>query len=858
MKLFQALILFFIAVCIKLTAISQHIKLKSTENDNYEIRNNYLDLNGNEDYITYFANEYKIISHFKLDSSFDTENHKSLLVSPDSLLEMTSTYTKSIFKNQKYSILDCLDSLNRNEKKLRDLLYSVSASESYGIVAKSIAQRISKLPFSSNKIWLWLTFAELYIKPHTHRKDIQDVINVTSKKLDSVRNHNLIDTFELIKSEYYLGKFAFNNNHYLSALKILYDALEDIQTGKSYNKKQRYLFEALVCQALGDVYHHGELPEYLQKSTFFYGLARDYFLYASRFVNAGYVHYKAMKDSALLYSKYSMLYEKGDTINNLSVIQNLLRSTFVYWYRYYKTGTKQAASEINSGAFYSIASLLENKKYIQASLNYYQLSFLYAVGARNIQEMWASAKSISRIYALLKQKELAISWADQLIKFSVIENNTLHVALSKLNKGDVYGLLEMKDSAMSCLKEVQNDTYYNSSLTPIEYKEVLKSFYQSKYSLVQQSPLDSSAWYYKSISQGYVTEGLSNLSNLLQQETISLVKLNEHISDNNLKLESEAKNYFRIQDSIEKQNVKNETELVKLRDHEKKILADKIKSDSLYQRSIELLNTSLYDKNFDLIILVIIVGTLFISVVILAIRNYSKNKIIKANLHVNLVKKQSEIAFKNIGTHDIKKLISQTPRFIKSKLNSGIEHKNILDFIYNFSKNVSTYVNDILSNIDVIVMPLQQQIEMSKVYSKYYKEVHLGESYSVTINNIITNEFILTELPVPTYLINNFIKNSLEHGTEDPSQSAITVTVSSTETANGYKIMIDDDGCGINYSKLNSGTKKSEGIKFVLDSVENFNKIDTNFTINFSMDYVVDKSNLGSRGTLVTIEYNKK
>ena len=107
--------------------------------------------------------------------------------------------------------------------------------------------------------------------------------------------------------------------------------------------------------------------------------------------------------------------------------------------------------------------------------------------------------------------------------------------------------------------------------------------------------------------------------------------------------------------------------------------------------------------------------------------------------------------------------------------------------------------------------------------------------------------------------MNNFIKNSVEHGSADDQQSEITIRLRSTIIPKGYQIIVEDDGCGINFAKRTGGTSTGLGLQLVNDAITAYNLTNREFKISFPKASIFDKEdkNMG-RGTIVILEFLKK
>ena len=93
-------------------------------------------------------------------------------------------------------------------------------------------------------------------------------------------------------------------------------------------------------------------------------------------------------------------------------------------------------------------------------------------------------------------------------------------------------------------------------------------------------------------------------------------------------------------------------------------------------------------------------------------------------------------------------------------------------------------------------------------------------------------------------------------------QDNISVFVEAETTTKGYKIIIEDNGCGINQSKSNKSTSNETGtgIQLAIDSADAYNRnVNNEFSIFFSENNIIDKADTNKgKGTKVIIEFIKK
>ena len=119
---------------------------------------------------------------------------------------------------------------------------------------------------------------------------------------------------------------------------------------------------------------------------------------------------------------------------------------------------------------------------------------------------------------------------------------------------------------------------------------------------------------------------------------------------------------------------------------------------------------------------------------------------------------------------------------------------------------------------------------------------------------------------VPTHLLNNFIMNSLKHGLigdEEEIQYVLDIKISALKTERGYAISIDDNGCGIEYtkSKKQNTRMESSGNDLAQNLIKVFNNFEgEEYLIVFSENQVFDKKHdlNDGKGTKVILQFIRK
>ncbi len=233
-----------------------------------------------------------------------------------------------------------------------------------------------------------------------------------------------------------------------------------------------------------------------------------------------------------------------------------------------------------------------------------------------------------------------------------------------------------------------------------------------------------------------------------------------------------------------------------------------------------------------------------------------------------------EVLNQHATNHEIKTLVKNIADYVEIKMNRFIRKdlppndtfKLNIEHIIHFSGVVSNYITKYYAYSKEIVTTVSREIDLSKEYAQAFQIVHLGEGYKINIINEIQNDYVLNDMHVPTHLLNNFIMNSLKHGLigdEEEIQYVLDIKISALKTERGYAISIDDNGCGIEYtkSKKQNTRMESSGNDLAQNLIKVFNNFEgEEYLIVFSENQVFDKKHdlNDGKGTKVILQFIRK
>ncbi len=592
-----------------------------------------------------------------------------------------------------------------------------------------------------------------------------------------------------------------------SAFEYLGDEFAEFQAPtlaiSAYSVSHTFYY-SLVIDSLSKFYYQGRICE---------KIARLFSYSETDLVNS----FQKQADYLLAAYEYYVRAEKRDEANYLRFellicLNNINKSENANDIKNYILNCVIGLRESSDNLFYYLCgSLLMKEKKLEAAKSFFLRSLVGLINKMAIKpdkksdylHLLNCIHAITKVYSLLGDKELAYSYA--LLEKSILLKNKDDEIFRRanINLAEFFLSSRMIDSAHIYLNAVLNNYKCGGRELfglndRVKTLKLMSEVYTSK-------NRDSAKYFYNcySLSKDFLIEHYSILLYMASSSELSnLLSLKE------FEVATEKYNYT-ILNSFTKKIV--------------------------YQ-------SNLYTT------LLIIVGIILIGLVYLYKRSKKKARQKQENLEL-------QIAYKNITSHDIFRLINRLPTLVNNfdkKFLDG-SNRNLLVQI----KNITQYISKIHKSGRTETSSIKQQYEISKLYADVFKQTSLPNDCSVSVYNEITDEYVLNHLPTPSLLINNFIKNSLEHGFADKSIKKLEIRISAVSSPDSHVIYINDNGCGINYAKRNGGTQ-GEGIKLAKNIVRAFNKRKNQYHILFDSDSIWDKSEKGEgRGTNVKIEFKK-
>jgi tetratricopeptide (TPR) repeat protein len=218
---------------------------------------------------------------------------------------------------------------------------------------------------------------------------------------------------------------------------------------------------------------------------------------------------------------------------------------------------------------------------------------------------------------------------------------------------------------------------------------------------------------------------------------------------------------------------------------------------------------------------------------------------------VSLVLRQQRLKSRNKEIMLQQKLLrsQMNPHFIFNSLGA------IQNFMYQSeNKKASFYLGSFSSLMRAILVHSREELisldEEIKILNNYMElqKMRLGFNYEVICDDSIDDEFTL----IPPMLIQPFVENAIKHGVAEMSdKGGITVTFS--KSGSNLKIVIDDNGVGIN----SAGKSGSEDHKSLALEIFKERLMLLSYNHKKKVVYkIIDKSETNSNqtGTMVIVE----
>ncbi len=215
-------------------------------------------------------------------------------------------------------------------------------------------------------------------------------------------------------------------------------------------------------------------------------------------------------------------------------------------------------------------------------------------------------------------------------------------------------------------------------------------------------------------------------------------------------------------------------------------------------------------------------------------------------------KKHQELNFSNqLSDLKIKALRAQmNPHFIFNCLNTIQSYINQGDNLESnrFIAKFSTLIRQTLNLSDETYINIADEVNYLNNYIELeWLRFNQNFEYNIHIEGINKPEKIF----IPSMLIQPLVENSIRHGLRNiKSGGKININISKINTS-GIKILVEDNGIGINKLNINDKEKSSKGIKIIKDRIKTYSEIiKKEITIEFiDLNY----NNQNKVGTLVKV-----
>ncbi len=702
---------------------------------------------------------------------------------------------------------------------------------------ENIYKNILQLSNSNHKIWLLLYYARLKINPKYSFNEASEIGLTVSTFAELIK-----DKTEKGLANSNIGFFYAQYKMNTEAIRYFYFAIEDFSKSKKQSLRTYDILGSIYSE-LSRIFLHYTYSDptfkgidYLQKSKENYRLAGDQtkFSLVNAKQNSIYIWYY------YVIGKYSFEITpllKELKRDNEKILQNqFIRNNFSKYLNNFWNGL-------------ALGHFLSGEGYYKEALVYYTLALNCSIenqGYFTQSDIDNAIYNVSWTYNNLGNLKLASKYCDFAISVAQKTNNSFLFYKNLIRKTKYLQLFNNYDSALITINSIINDTTMFQKFSQSESFELYQDAINSREKIYRATKKDNLAVLDKDTSSVNSNYSNQEYASIIQQEGYSINQLEyiNFLEDRNI-LTSQVNALYSVKDSL--QNI-----LLLQKDSStfftKKVL--EAKNQSLFQQNknkeLSQNNQNLKNKNIYLIL------SLFILAIIIIVSiNYVRIQN-KKEIELDFIIKQ-----KILSGHDFKELINTIPRKFENSI-SKIKIENTIPILkaVEHSINVAVFINSVVEN-DKATQSIDEELKHSDLNIKIYMATKKSQEYSTILISNITDLTILNDIKVPAYLFNNFIKNSMEHGFDAFDKKDLTITVSSIKIKNGYQVFIEDDGCGINYSKINNPTsKESKGLSHSKEAIQKFNKTKNHYKISFSIH---DKSEqMQGNGTLVILTFIKK
>jgi signal transduction histidine kinase len=767
-----------------------------------------------------------------LTSIVDTllENAKNSYIPRNDLPFLDLYYNKPTYR----SLILKIDSLPKTE------------SSYFSKDAEKVKREILGIADCSIKIGTLLYFAKHFFNRENFNLLNNYFYSESKKIIDTISDWKKKATAWITIGDFYLG------------IDDLVDASQAyVTSGYIIVKKADLQMLALIFEKLSIVFEQRNIVSYLSEAT----ALRFYILKTYSLINDSSAIINAQIEYALTQSHYSTLVSD---LNKKKALRNEIINTAAFVYNY---STRKRVSTIVKINFYSLLadyfSDSEDASDLTVALQYSQaciITILNETPRYNLDDLIRAQEMLTWVHAKLKNSEKSLYYNNLGLAFARNRNNTLWFYAEILNRSNILGLQGFTRAAIHQVNLFTEAIEADSTVIFKRRKYILYSNYL-KSRLYQDINKKDSADHFlskaKALESDFTEElkqiviRLSELSQFLTYDRIDTLEHHLTILDSSLlmkrsELDSTISKLSLYKDSLNTLSallVKKRTELKQINSTLQNT------NNSLAQTKGELKLAILF-RTLSTILVII----LLLYIAWLIYKRYI-HKIEKANIEARILKYKGQSHEIRHISDDLNEKISYSLSNINSN-SSKVDIENIFSDL-KYASNISN--NYIQSHYDSVRDPLQsveKEIEAAENFLLVYRALSLRESLSVNIHNKIPKQSPVLNQNVPSTFLTNFIMNSIQHGSKRRDIYQLDIEITSVEIKNGYRITIEDNGCGIIYSKRAGDyeQKKHSGINMAKDLIKQFNYTQRPKKIKFQEANIIDKSCWGQQGTRVTFD----
>lgn len=719
------------------------------------------------------------------------------------ILELGTDPPKDILQ-----IFNEIDSLKKEDKKPWKMPH-----------IKKMADRIYTLPLGKEKIWLILKYGDLLLSRQTPFPDLTNIIKELSDSIAFIPND-----IDKALSYRYIGNFVASKHDLISAIDYYYLASR-IAYNSNSDSCAKLTTIGLLNQDIADLFYQNQTNFALTKSA-------HYHMTASLYYDAAKDTFRSQRSIMKFISIYSSALFRPGLFSNDIITRNkyegsLLNVLFNWYSEFLKN---PISNNISLLALISVSNILYGEKHIKEARTYMQLALLMALEDNELDLVIRCLSDISMYYAMENNRIEGLRYAKLISHLAPEQQRPLIKYKSLLATANVHLLLKEFHLAVSLCNKLTSGLKLNDMYDVVPYMHIVEAAWSIKSNSLGVLKKDSLSYYklqYESTRRLHEID----LAKLLMKETECLL------------------NWLNIVKSKELESERTTKELMAL--------------------------TSRNEKKTIIAISITILIALFFTFYIY--RQNAKLKITQSSARekeLNFLKDQSEnettiarlkLQIQRGKQHEIANLIEQVSiiqkmEFLKvqlSKKTLSDEFTGFITKIFIPTKKISDYINNIYNLSKEETTSLFTQYNLAKEFASIF-EFEIEKPDLIRVENHVTDEFVNNRLPIPTHFLNIFLMNAVQYGLRDDRIQHLSIGIYHKAVGPDHIIEIDDNGCGINKTRLNQNMgHNNTGFTLAAAMINEYNKNKYGFKIhpNFT---VIDKSEIGlGSGTLVSIVFQK-